>query len=122
MINFLLNVMLHIAPHLIEDSESVPGSFPIPDFRNDALTTLKLHGKSTKDLKFTCPDLVPLLCGIDAHPAQSRLDLLATALQLLGKFSETYKGLEGFVELYTPVLEILQIVTFDGFPMELQVC
>jgi nucleolar protein 14 len=104
----------------IENSESVPGSFPIPDFI--VLTTLRLHGEATQNLCIARANLVSLLCGLDAHPAQSKLDLLATTLQLLGKFAEIYKSLDGFLEIYTPVLEILQRVTLDDFPVDLQVC
>ena len=94
----------------------------MPDFRNDALTALKLYGKTTKSLKPASPNLVSLLCGLDASSVQSKVDLLATALQLLGRFADVYKGVEGFVELYTPVLEVIQRVTLDGFSLDLQVC
>ncbi|KAF8489115.1 nucleolar protein 14 [Gautieria morchelliformis] len=117
-INFLLNAVLHIVPQ-IENSESVPGAFPIPDF-DSGLTTLRLHGEATQKLSITRTNLVSLLRGLDECPAQSRLDLLATTLQLLGKFAEIYKSLDGFLEIYTPVLEILQRVTLDDYPVDLQ--
>ena len=121
-INFLLNAVLHLGPHILNDSDTVPGLFPTPDFQNGGLATLNSWEKAPKSLKYAPPDLVALLCGLDDRPVLSKLALLATTLQLLGKFAEMYKGLDGFVELYTPVLELLQSVIVDKLPLELQVC
>jgi nucleolar protein 14 len=94
----------------------------MPDFSNGGLPTLTTYDKVATDLKYTRPNIASLLCGLDDRPVQSRLALLATTLQLLGKFAEMYKSLDGFIELYTPVFELLQSVIIDEFPLELQVC
>lgn len=120
-INFLLNALLHIGPNILDGSESVPGSFPLPDFPNSVWPTpLNVPGTAAK-VKRTRPDLISMLCRLDSHHVQYSQTLLATTMELLSKFAKLYKGLDGFVELYTPVLEILRSVTLERCPMEIQV-
>ncbi|KAF8592596.1 Nop14-like protein [Ramaria rubella] len=117
-INFLSNTVLHLAPHSFETPELIPGSFPVPDLR-DASNMLKINATSTQGLQTTHPDLTSILCDGNSSP-QHRLNLLGMALQLLGNFAELYKSLDGFIELYAPVLDILQGVILADFPSTLQ--
>ena len=115
-INFLLNTILHIAPHSFANADIVPGSFPLPDFDEEALKRLKLTRKSVKGLQWSRPDLLAILSRDQSKDTQSVLNLLGTGFQLVAKFADLYKGLDGFVELYTPVLDILNGLSLDGFP------
>ncbi|KAJ7055008.1 nucleolar protein 14 [Mycena amicta] len=99
-VNFAINSVLHLAPHGYNAVEDLPGSFPAPDFRTDlALDSKKL----TKELPKA--DLAVLLLG--AENAEAKAQLLLLAVDILGRFAEMYKPLDGFVELYEPILEIL---------------
>ncbi|KAF7294153.1 hypothetical protein HMN09_01143700 [Mycena chlorophos] len=97
-VNLAVNAILHLAPHGFKHAKDVPGSFPIPDFQIDL--ALK---KIAKDVGK--PDLAALLVNADTVEAKSQLLLLA--VDLLSRFAEMYKPLDGFIELYTPILEIL---------------
>ncbi|KAF8272106.1 nucleolar protein 14 [Lactarius quietus] len=59
-----------------------------------------------EELSVNRPDLVTLI-GDEQISAQANVDLLGLALDLLAQFSEAYKALDGFVELFSPVLEVL---------------
>ncbi|KDQ64193.1 hypothetical protein JAAARDRAFT_116740 [Jaapia argillacea MUCL 33604] len=116
-VNFLVNVVLHLAPHGYERAADVPGSFSLPDFRSDLCLGLRIKAKKSKKLTVGRPDLVALLNGSGAgEDEQVKLDLLATSLGLLDRFAEMYKGLEGFIELCQPILEILQAVEHRSPP------
>ncbi|KAF6761973.1 nucleolar protein 14 [Ephemerocybe angulata] len=78
-VNFLINAILHIAPH----------SFQI----------------------YPAPNL-PELLEAEANDEQAKATLLGLALNLLGRFADMYKGLDGFIELLEPVHVVLQGV--DG--------
>ncbi|KIJ56486.1 hypothetical protein M422DRAFT_150207 [Sphaerobolus stellatus SS14] len=115
-INFLLNAVLHLTPHSFKNADSVPGSLPLPDFNEENVKKLRLTRKAVKGLQCTRPDLPALLSGDQPKRAQAHLNLLATGLQLLGKFADSYKSLDAFIELYSPVLEVLNGLALEGFP------
>jgi hypothetical protein len=94
----------------------------MPDFQNDELAGLKLSNITAEHARVSPPNLLEVLSGPSPGSVQSRLCLLDVTLRLLGKFSEMYKGLDGFVELYTPVLEVIQAISLQNFPCDLQVC
>ncbi len=48
-VNFLLNSVLHLAPHSFQDEGSLPGTFPTPDFRSERCLPLAL--RKAKKLK-----------------------------------------------------------------------
>lgn len=106
-INFLLNTVLHLAPHEFEDAESVPGSFPCPDFKSDLCRRLRISKKASKSLAPEPPNLISLLSRENDRLDQAKVDLLSTAFDLLVKFADMYKGLEGFIELFQAVLDVL---------------
>jgi hypothetical protein len=66
------------------------------------------------------PHLVTVIGGKE-NSAQTNADLLGLAVDLVARFSELYKALEGFVELYEPVLQILHDIDFDYLSPMLQV-
>jgi nucleolar protein 14 len=105
-INFSINAVLHLAPSSLKNVASIPGSFPSPDFRSDLCAPLAIDVKKSKHLNFRTPNLHQLLTD-DHYQEQDKLDLLGLAFRLLDRFSEMYKSLDGFIELYQPVLDIL---------------
>ncbi|KAI0638448.1 nucleolar protein 14 [Trametes polyzona] len=116
--NFLVNAVLHLAPHPYQDASSVPGYFPLQDFRSSLTTPLALDVKKAKTLSPGKPDLSE--CLYEGAPSeQAKVDLLAVSLELLGRFADMYKGLEGFIELYTPIQEILGSLKINGLSPDL---
>ncbi|KAI9000756.1 Nop14-like protein [Trametes punicea] len=117
-INFLVNSVLHLAPHSYQDAHSIPGNFPLQDFRTLLTCPLSLVVKKAKKLSLGKPDLGRCLSG-DNLDEQTKVDLLGLALELLGRFADMYKGLEGFIELYNPIQDILGAVKVNDVPSEL---
>ncbi|KAG1883030.1 nucleolar protein 14 [Suillus subluteus] len=105
-VNFSINAVLHLAPNSLKNAASIPGSFPSPDFRSDLCAPLAIDVKKSKHLDFRTPNLHHLLTS-DHYQEQDKIDLLGLAFRLLDRFSEMYKSLDGFIELYQPVLDIL---------------
>ncbi|KAG1904084.1 Nop14-like protein [Suillus fuscotomentosus] len=105
-INFSINAVLHLAPSSLKNDTSIPGSFPSPDFHSDLCAPLAIDVKKSKHLDFRTPNLCQLLTD-ENYQEQDKLDLLGLAFRLLDRFSEMYKSLDGFIELYQPVLDIL---------------
>jgi len=108
-INCLVNTVLHLAPHQYKGVASLPGSFPSPDFKSELCKKLAMNVKRTKALVSRKPNLSDLMSA-EVDDEQGKADLLSLAFNLLGKFSELYKGIEGFIELYEPILSVLEHV------------
>lgn len=106
-VTFAINTVLHLAPHSYQDAASLPGSFPTPDFKSERSVALSLDTKKAKQLTVGSPDLPRILAGASSDE-QSKLNLLSLALDLLGRFAEMYKDLDAFVELYDPILQVLE--------------
>ncbi|KAG8906997.1 nucleolar complex protein 14 [Tulasnella sp. 403] len=128
-LNFLLNACLLLSPHSLKKS-TLPGNFPAPDFTKDTLKPLKLNSRKASSPEPRTPDLLALLQPIEPQE-QHKADLLNTVFTLLSKFAELHKGLEGFVELFQPVVDVLSaletacyspplkvgLLTFPVFPL-----
>ncbi|OSD04573.1 Nop14-like protein [Trametes coccinea BRFM310] len=117
-VNFLVNSVLHLAPHSFKDAASIPGNFPLQDFKTALTSSLAVDTKKAKKLSVGKPNLARCLAEGDLAE-QEKVDLLGVALELLGKFSDMYKGVEGFIELYTPVQDILGAVKVTSLPSDL---
>lgn len=120
-INFLVNALLHLVPHKFKDIASLPGEFPAPDLRAERLSSLCLNGKKSKKLSTQKPNLSRFLGDESCTDEQSKINLLGLLLDLLGKFADLYKGLEGFIELYQPLHDVLQGVTSKNLPQDILV-
>ncbi|KAF9006737.1 nucleolar protein 14 [Cyathus striatus] len=108
-VNFLVNTILHLAPSHFKDVSDLPGSFPSPDFRSILCLPLQLNINRKKPPIAQKSNLSNLLS--DSKPTeQVKADLLGLALELLGRYADIYKGIDGFIELYQPILEVLQQV------------
>jgi len=108
-INFLVNTVLHLTPHRYKDTSSLPGSFPAPDFKSELCKLLAVDRKARKSLVAQKANLLYLM-GADDDDEQAKADLLSLSFDLLGQYADLYKGVEGFIELYNPILIILQNV------------
>lgn len=108
-VNFLVNTILHLAPHGYKDVASLPGCFPSPDFQSDLCKPLSLKLKKRGTTIAQKANLVTLLSS-DQPTEQAKTDALGIALDLVGRYAEIYKSLDGFIELYEPVLEVVQNV------------
>lgn len=107
--NFVTNVVLHLAPHGYEEVGALPGSFPAPDFKSEICRKLTLKGKARKKIVARKLDLNGLM-NAEVEDEQAKTDLLSLAFELLGKYADLYKGFEGFIELFDPILSILKRV------------
>jgi len=105
-VNFLINTVLHLAPHGYKDVASLPGSFPSPDFQSDLCSPLSIDAKKARNLTALKPNLVDILSEGNLNE-QAKVDVLGLAVDLLGRFADMYKSLEGFIELYEPLYEVL---------------
>jgi len=114
-INFLVNSILHLAPHQYQEILALPGSFPSPDFRSDLCRPLSLSRKVQKELVVQKPNLFRLLTASNSNE-QSKVDLLGVAFNLLGQFADMYKALDGFIELYESILAILENIQSKYLP------
>ena len=117
---FLVNTVLHLAPHSYRVASVLPGSFPVPDFRSDLCRNLMVNTKSGKAAEPRKADLSSLL-GVQEPNEQAKADLLALTLNLLARFADMYKSLDGFIELYDPILETLRGVRVQKLAQGLQV-
>lgn len=118
-LNFLQNTLLHLAPHKFKDEAALPGFFPSPDFKAAHSAGLTV-GRKAKKLDVQRPDLTTLLAG-DVAEEQAKVNLLGLALELLGQYADMYKGLEAFIELYDPVVALLEGIKQDALPATLAV-
>lgn len=100
--------MLLLAPSPFKDETSIPGTVPAPDFGAEYTQSLRIKAKKAKDLQPGKPALFAILSG-DADE-QVKVDLLTLSVELLGRFAETYKPLDAFIEIYAPVLDVLEQV------------
>jgi Nop14-like family len=105
-VNFLANTILHLAPHGFRDPTSIPGSFPSPDFRSDLCRPLSMDVKKSRDLSAHKPNIKAILSRGDVDE-QTKVDLLGLSLDLLVRFADMYKSLEGFLELFEPLSAML---------------
>lgn len=119
-VNFVFNAVLHLAPHGYDDVAALPGSFPSPDFRSDLCRPLSLDVKAARHMTPQKADL-PHILGGEGLGEQAKLDLLTLALDVLGRFADMYKGLDAFIELYSPAHEIVQKLHTKKLPEPLRV-
>ncbi|KAK0499598.1 nucleolar protein 14 [Armillaria luteobubalina] len=105
-VNFVINAVLHLAPNSYKDASTLPGSFPSPDFRSELSGSFTVQHSTGSPLSQKV-DLLEVLVAGSANE-ETKFGLLSVALDLVARFAEMYKGLEGFVELYEPISTILK--------------
>ncbi|KAH8118427.1 Nop14-like protein [Phellopilus nigrolimitatus] len=112
-VTFLLNAILLLAPHRYKDAKSLPGAFPCPDLNSAICRPLRLGKKTAKTLIPGLPNLVNILTDETTNVEQDKVDLLATSLDLLGRFADMYKSLDGFIELFQPAGAVLDVLDHE---------
>lgn len=118
-INFVVNAVLFLAPNPYESADVLPGAFPSPDFRSELCASLGINPGAASKLLFGEPDLWQLLTSDPTQ--QLKINAFGLALELLDRFADTYKGLDGFIELYDPIYSILSSLQCSGLSDEVQV-
>ncbi|KAI9467126.1 Nop14-like protein [Lactarius psammicola] len=108
-INFLIRVVQSLSPR--RGAPKGSGKSTFSSLRHNERLCVIEKGEAAK-LTVNRPDLVTVT-GDESISAQANVDLLSLAIDLLARFSELYKALDGFVELYNPVLEVLSDVNSD---------
>ncbi len=118
-INFLIDIIRCLSPPRRGAS---PGSVRYPPLsrRHELGHLCVINAGGAKTLSVNRPHLVAVI-GSKERSAQTNVDLLGLAVDLLARFSEPYKALEGFVELYEPVLQTLHDIDIDVLSPMLQV-
>ena len=120
-LNLVINALLHLAPHQFSNAESVPGTFPCPDLNSPASKSLRMTKKPARGLEPRPANLIEMMSRREFTDEQSKVDLLMATLELLGRFADMHKGLEGFIELFEPALEIAEGLDFDWASSTLKV-
>ena len=118
-VNFLIDVIRCLSLPRRGDSTGSARSTPLSR-RHEFGQLCIIDTGGAKTMSVDRPDLVTIIGGKESN-AQTNVDLLGLAVDLLARFSELYKALEGFVELYEPVLQTLLDVNFDFLSPMLQV-
>ncbi|KAH9002227.1 Nop14-like protein [Lactarius hatsudake] len=108
-INFLIGVVQCLSPRRGASNESGKSTFSSSSHNKRLCVVDK--GEAAK-LTVNRPDLVTVIGGEQIN-TQVNVDLLSLATDLLARFSELYKALDGFIELYSPVLEVLSDANSD---------
>ncbi|KAB5593229.1 nucleolar complex protein 14 [Ceratobasidium theobromae] len=116
-INFLINACLHLSPHKFMPA-NLPGWFPASDLNSTICQGVKL--KSSGKVIPGTPTLSDLLNLEGDGGTQDKVDLLALTFTLLAKFAQMYASLSGFIELFSPVREILEGLALEKQSTELQ--
>ncbi|KAG7097442.1 hypothetical protein E1B28_004787 [Marasmius oreades] len=107
-INFMLNSVLHLTRSRFKDVKELPGTFPAPDFRSDIIRNTVVGSKLSTlgEQGIERANLPKILLG--RHSGSDKLNLLALSLDLLTRYADAYKGLEAFIEIFEPVLEVCE--------------
>ena len=100
-VNLLVNTVLLLAPTSFKDEGSIPGTIPTPDFDAEYTQGLRIRARKARGLQPGKPALFSILNGDGDE--QTKVDLLALSVDLLGRFAEMYKPLDAFIEICAPV-------------------
>jgi nucleolar protein 14 len=118
-INFLIDVIRCLSLPRRDDSTGSVRSTPLSR-RHEIGQLCIINTGGARTMSVNQPHLVTVMDGKESS-TQTNVDLLGLAVDLLARFSEPYKALEGFVELYEPVLETLHNIDVGFLSPMLQV-
>lgn len=120
-ISFFINSILYLAPHEFKNIREF-SIFPCPDFNLVLRASLEADtNANTISFEDRKPTLSELFFQHNNKVKQNKFDLLRICFQLISHFAELYKGLDGFIELFEPVLSILDGLITKKMPSPLQV-
>lgn len=114
-VSFLSTAILLLFPHTLTTS-TLPGSFPAADAFRSELRPLRVQ--SDADL---VDDERADLSSFLISATTSTAVLARAALKLIERFAEMYVSLDAFIELFSPIVEILKSVKAAALPSSLQV-
>ena len=120
-IRFVVNAMLHLVPHAFADPQSLPGALSCPDLRSALCKSLVIDSAQAKGLVFQKPDLSRMVTSANLAE-QSKINAFGVALDLLNRFADTYKSLDGFIELYEPIDLVLSGLECGQLSDDVRVC
>ncbi|KAL1743101.1 nucleolar protein 14 [Schizophyllum fasciatum] len=106
-VNFLASTIMHLSPSEYKDVASLPGNFPTADFLSELTALMRIKEKVAKKTEPRGRVNLAQVLSAGSPTVQDKVDLLATAIELLRRFAVLYKGLDGFIELYQPMLELV---------------
>lgn len=118
-INFLIDVIRCLSPPRRGDSTGSVRCTPLSR-RHEFGRMCIINTGGARKMSVNQPHLVTVIGG-EENGAQTNVDLLGLAVGLLARFSEPYKALDGFIELYEPVLQTLRDIDVDFLSPMLQV-
>ncbi|KAI0268141.1 Nop14-like protein [Gloeopeniophorella convolvens] len=116
-INVLISVILSLSPQRSDLAES--NQSPLASLRHNAERLCVIDKGRAKKLSVNPPDLASSL-GEEPGSVQAHVDLLGLSIDLLERFSESCKVLDGFIELYGPVLQVLESIETNNLCPALQ--
>jgi nucleolar protein 14 len=119
-VNFVVNALLHLAPHPFKSVESLPGSFPAPDFKSELCKGLGVDFSKARRTVSQKPDLIDIL-SMGRKDEQAKVDLLGLSFDLIGRFADIYKSLDGYIELFRPISDVIQKIDSSRLIPEQQV-
>ncbi|THH27646.1 hypothetical protein EUX98_g6552 [Antrodiella citrinella] len=119
-INFLAISLLHLVPHKLKDASTLSGGFPVPGLNTES-PSLRMLGKKATGLAIDKPDIARYFGDTPLADEQGKVNLAGLTLDLLCRFADLYKGLDGFIELYQPLHDLLSEVTPKGLSKDLLV-
>jgi len=109
-INFLTDVIRSLSP----PRDVSPGSERSPSVsQRHHFGRLCLDMGKARILSVSRPNLVAIVTDKRIN-AQTNADLLGLAVDLLARFSQSHKTLDGFIEVYEPVLQMLRDINSDA--------
>ncbi|KAI5893598.1 Nop14-like protein [Schizophyllum commune H4-8] len=119
-INFLASTIVHLSPNEYKDVKSLPGNFPTADFHSELTALLRIKEKTAKKIEPSERVNLAQLLSTGSPTVQDKVDHLTTAIELLRRFAVLYKGLDAFVELYQPMLELVENIDAQRLSSGLQ--
>ncbi len=123
-INFLINSFLYLAPHTFTEPPKSVSFPPSPDFKLHEKLQLELDPAA--ELSPGPPNLEACLHLIDpdtqsSEISQHKINLLSLTYTLLLQFAKLYVELDGFIELFEPVVTISEKTKSERFSEGLSV-
>ncbi|EIN11075.1 Nop14-like protein [Punctularia strigosozonata HHB-11173 SS5] len=115
---FCANAIARVAPTKWKDGKELPGAFPIPAW--NVTRGLRVKKGDSIIVEVAKPNMVQILASEDVNQAKTKVDLLNVAVTTLWRFADMYKDLDGFIELFEPILELLDGVQARKLPHALQ--
>lgn len=121
-LNFIMQGLLLILPNLLDNEDSsIPGNFPLPDFRRDELKPLKLNPTKATTQAEALDLTLPAALSCSDNDEHTKVALTSLLLGALGELAGFYNTLPAFIELFQPTLDVLDSIETQRISSSLQV-